>query len=339
MYSNNIYVDLKEVEENLKLWGYECLDEVYYNAKTKLMLLDKEGYKYYATYDSLKASSGKARFVGNKNIYSIENIKLWLRKNNKPYDLISSEFNNKIKLNLYCNIHKCHFSIKWNNLQQDQHCPKCGDEIRIGKINRLVLKEVKLKVGNKIPTVKVISEKWTNSTTKIDCECLVCNNKFSSLYSNLLKGQGCPNCGLRKGESNGVWKGGITPLHTNMRTRMLKWRLDSYQKYEYKCDITGVKKKSNVIHHLYNYSDILQETLNVLNIKTKQVIGDYSYEELKIVEDKCLELHYKYGLGVCLSEEVHKEFHAIYGKRNNTLEQYLEFKENKLKGRYITNER
>lgn len=34
--------------------------------------------------------------------------------------------------------------------------------------------------------------------------------------------------------------------------------------------------------------------------------------------------------GICLCESCHKEFHHIYGTRNNTKEQYIEFKENKL---------
>lgn len=62
----------------------------------------------------------------------------------------------------------------------------------------------------------------------------------------------------------------------------------------------------------------------------------YELMNRKGLKEKCLKLHYKYGLGVCLTEELHKEFHNIYGKRNNTLEQYMEFKKNKIKEIYIT---
>ena len=47
---------------------------------------------------------------------------------------------------------------------------------------------------------------------------------------------------------------------------------------------------------------------------------------MKLIEEKCLELHYKYGLGVCVTSEVHDLFHDIFGKGNNTYEQWSNFK-------------
>jgi hypothetical protein len=59
-------------------------------------------------------------------------------------------------------------------------------------------------------------------------------------------------------------------------------------------------------------------------------ISQYTQDELDILSKKCLELHYKYGLGVCMTKPIHKEFHILYGLKNNTPEQYEEFKKNKL---------
>ena len=50
--------------------------------------------------------------------------------------------------------------------------------------------------------------------------------------------------------------------------------------------------------------------------------------------DKFKEQRYDLDNGVCLCERCHKEFHKIYGYGNNTKEQYIEFKEIKLKGDY-----
>jgi len=48
--------------------------------------------------------------------------------------------------------------------------------------------------------------------------------------------------------------------------------------------------------------------------------------ELNLINYTCIELHYKYGLGVCLCEKEHKLFHSIYGRKNNTKKQYDDFK-------------
>ena len=61
--------------------------------------------------------------------------------------------------------------------------------------------------------------------------------------------------------------------------------------------------------------------------KEPKQISEYSKEELNNITNLCVELHYKYELGVCLTEEEHKLFHSIYGRENNTIEQYKEFKQ------------
>ena len=60
-----------------------------------------------------------------------------------------------------------------------------------------------------------------------------------------------------------------------------------------------------------NFSEILQETMEFLNLPIYKQINKYTDEELKSIEEKCLEMHYKYGLGVCLCEEEHKLFHIL----------------------------
>lgn len=42
----------------------------------------------------------------------------------------------------------------------------------------------------------------------------------------------------------------------------------------------------------------------------------------------------RYPLGVCLRPDVHRLFHKIYGKKNNTPEQFYEFREDFKKGKY-----
>ena len=71
--------------------------------------------------------------------------------------------------------------------------------------------------------------------------------------------------------------------------------------------------------------------IDITQIELKDKISDYSDDEIIKLKDTCLELHYKYGLGVCLTKEIHEEFHKIYGYGNNTKEQFQEFLNNKNK--------
>ena len=93
--------------------------------------------------------------------------------------------------------------------------------------------------------------------------------------------------------------------------------------------ITG--KRFDVVHHLENYNQILQETIDITGLPIYDEVNEYNNKELKLLEDTCSQLHYIYGLGVCLTADLHKEFHKIYGNIENTREQFEEFKQIKLK--------
>jgi hypothetical protein len=70
---------------------------------------------------------------------------------------------------------------------------------------------------------------------------------------------------------------------------------------------------------------ILDEVLEIINIEIKESMDDYTKEELRIILDIFRELQDKYPPGICLSREIHKEFHSIYGFGYNTQEQWNEF--------------
>ena len=144
----------------------------------------------------------------------------------------------------------------------------------------------------------------------------------------------CPECSkeLFKGKNNPNWKGGISSLRSYFLTSIAKWKKDSMINCDYKCVVTG--EKFHHVHHLHGFDLIMKETINETKLPIYDEINKYSDEELKELSDKCLELHYKYPLGVCLSEKIHKLFHSIYGAGRNTPEQFEEFKENFNKGKY-----
>ncbi|MFA5072081.1 MAG: hypothetical protein WC511_07075 [Candidatus Pacearchaeota archaeon] len=116
-----------------------------------------------------------------------------------------------------------------------------------------------------------------------------------------LTGRKCPEHSKRmKGrwskEKNPAWKGGITDENDLARvtTEYFQWRLEVFARDNWTCQKYLTKGGKLEAHHIENFS----------NNK---------------------ELRYLVSNGITFSEQAHKEFHKIYGKKNNTLEQVLEF--------------
>ena len=145
---------------------------------------------------------------------------------------------------------------------------------------------------------------------------------------NLKHGYKCPICASENnsGENHPNWKGGISGLHTYLRDKIKPWKLDTLKKDNYKCVITGANDKNLIVHHLVSFNTILTETLEMLQLPLYDQVNLYTDKELDEIEDQCLKLHYKYGLGVSLTREIHSKFHSIFGKGNNTPKQFDEFK-------------
>ncbi len=129
-------------------------------------------------------------------------------------------------------------------------------------------------------------------------------------------------------------KHGYEDLDKYIRMNIVDWKKRSMDACEYKCVLTG--EKFDVIHHIHGVNLILQETLDMLNIGIRDSIEDYSQNELESILHTFLLIQDKYPLGVCLSENVHKLFHSIYGYGNNTEEQWNEFEQNYKNGIYNT---
>lgn len=105
--------------------GFELLSKEYINARSKLLAKDKDGYKVLISLDNLSRGKTPQRFY-QYNPYTIENIQIWLNKNNCNFRIISTKFvsaNSKLEFQCF----KGHvFSTSWNKIQS-QHvgCAIC----------------------------------------------------------------------------------------------------------------------------------------------------------------------------------------------------------------------
>ena len=84
-----------------------------------------------------------------------------------------------------------------------------------------------------------------------------------------------------------------------------------------------LKFKSWLIAHKDNYQTILAEKPYCIEIKSD--FNDYSLAKRDLLLHTFFEIQDKYPLGKCLSHEIHKQFHKIYGYGNNTIEQWEHF--------------
>jgi len=102
-----------------------------------------------------------------------------------------------------------------------------------------------------------------------------------------------------RGEKHHNWKGGKTNESAKIRTSLEYkiWRDVCFDRDNYTCQKTGKKGGKLRCHHIFNFADNPSLRLDFNN-------------------------------GITLSFEAHNEFHKIYGIKNNTKEQLIEFLNN-----------
>ena len=113
-------------------------------------------------------------------------------------------------------------------------------------------------------------------------------------------------------------------LYHYIRQRIVPWRNSVREKCNYTCEVTGVR--SNIIvHHIRSFNLILEECIEIMDFPLYEDFGLYTQEQLDDFLKTFLELQEYYGEYVCITENIHKKFHSIYGCGDNTKEQWEEF--------------
>lgn len=284
--------------------GYILLDDMYINNSTKMTAIDENGYKYYFTLSNLQFAKS-ARMVDKSNPYSIDNIKLWMKNNDVPYTLLSTEYNGngtkdrkKTALKLVCD--KGHvFYRTWGEIKNGVRCEDCS--------RRYTNQEQFLSfIFNKYGDEYEVIGDYVNSQTKIKVKHNKCGNIFYTTPNSLANGHGCPNpfCCKKRGKEHYRYNENLSDEERyrdrKARKEYRDWRSAVYRNHYFSCDICGSKssKESKIVaHHLESY-DVNES------------------------------LRYDVSNGVALCESCHKDFHNKYGYGHNTREQYEEYKNN-----------
>jgi len=165
-----------------------------------------------------------------------------------------------------------------------------------------VTKQILNKKFNKLTVVSFSYIKNQKSYYKCLCECgnttIIRSN---TLQTGLAKSCGCMEHKGLKREKNPQWNHNLTEKERlesnrrNIKPEVKLWRKEILIRDNYACQLSKQKGGKLCVHHLFNWAD---------------------YPEKR----------FELGNGITISEPLHKLFHRLYGTKNNTLEQFIEFK-------------
>lgn len=322
---------LSEVERIFTEHGFLITDgkESYRGNESRFTILCSNGHtQELSLYEFQKRKHKCIECAGYFN--DIDTVRKEFER--RGYILISEEYKTPHeKLEYRCPKHpKYILSISWSNFKRDKGCRHCSFE-KAAAMRRTPFNKVEQDFLDKGYIILCEEEEYLNERQEITYLCKKHKDEGTQITSYERVKQQNNNCracieeDIFKGDTHPNWKGGITSLSEYLRKGIVQWKKDSMYDSNYRCVISN--RDFDVIHHLNSFSKIVNESLENMNLELKEKISDYNEEELISIKDECEKLHLKYGLGVCLSNEVHNLFHKEYGRTDNTPEQFEEFKE------------
>ena len=244
-----------------------------------------------------------------KKRLSIEEITKRLLDMDTGIELLSTEYKNAHTPLLFRCL-KCNheFMKTWSNVQSlKQYCVKCGVEKRWENRKRHNIDDIRKILKERYKHIKLISGHSESARTKVRMYCTKCNIEFEQHYNALQNGKGCKYCGIkqRSGERHHGYNPNLTNEERVKSRDMLYgenktlWRSKVHRKHRWMCVICG-SKEDIVAHHLDSYANHPDKRTDVNN-------------------------------GVTLCDKHHKDFHRVFGYKNNTKVQFKEYMNNKLK--------
>lgn len=188
----------EEVDEILKSKGLKIIEgEAYKNFDKPIMCIDLYGYIYAIRLGNLLKDGRTISKFESKNPYILNNIKIWLALNEKPFLLKENQVYKDAHTNLIyiCEKHG-EFNATWNNMskiKKYKKCPYCLGQL-VNNINCVATTNPEL--------IKYFVNpddcyKYTaNSNKKVNLRCFNCHNdKYMAINTLTRAGIGCSYCG------------------------------------------------------------------------------------------------------------------------------------------------
>ena len=161
-------------------------------------------------------------------------------------------------------------------------------------------------------------------------KCLCDCGEYTLVVRDKLLSGHTKSCGCLKErgmERHHNWQGGVSQVTKYLRRNLKEWKQKSLESNDFRCIITN-KGGRLIVHHNNPdkpFHQIVKETFEIIGIEPQSNIEHYTREQLNEMVKVCSELHFKYGLGVPLTEELHSEFHIKYGYKDWKSEDFERF--------------
>lgn len=307
----------------------ELLSDEYINSSSPLALRCKCGNIFYKTFNKLRNSFFICKDCMNKlrsQKYRL-NIKDVIEYiNNTGCEYISGEYingNSLLTIKCQCgNIYTRKFAyFKGGEINCKQCANKKTSQAKM-KYNINTLKNIVSQRG-----YEIIGGEYKTCMTPMDCKCPKGHIFKVKLINVLYSNYGCQICQheYQRGENHPMYKGGESEVLDNLRKIIKDWKIAIATKYNGRCALTDAKGDC-VIHHIKSFNTLIKETFNELNLPICRKLKDYTNKQWLDINDLFMKKHTMES-GVLLQRKVHNKFHSLYGKGNNTYEQFYEFVE------------
>lgn len=165
--------------------------------------------------------------------------------------------------------------------------------------------------------IKFLQENYINMT----------NDELSKILKRDVKSISQKLWSLNLYRPKEIKKSGYADLVSFMRSRLSVWSQEVKALNNYTCCLTG-SKTNIVVHHCYGFNLLFDEIIELLNFPLYENFQDYTDDQLNTFVDEFMDLQEYYHSYVCITEDIHKEFHKIYGYGDNTEDQWNKFVEN-----------
>lgn len=182
------------VKELLDKYKLEIVTD-YEKVRNSFYVKNEDGYLLKTTLKDLDKNS-YPNIAHPNNIYSIENIKLWCKLNNKTFTIVSDTYiNNTSNLVWHCNICNEDFPATFANIKSNKGCPFCtGRKVSLSNClattNPEIAEEWDYEKNGNLTPYDVTS----GSKKKVWWRCKTNSNHSWQATIAKRKTRGCPYC-------------------------------------------------------------------------------------------------------------------------------------------------